>query len=379
VTSDIIPVRTAKLTRQFVEVPYALYARHPHWVPPLRRDEWRRVSPKHNPFFEHATMDMWIAQRNGRATGRIAAIEDRLHNDRHGERTTWFGFFEAVDQSTAEDLLRQVEHWGRARGSAVVRGPANPNLNESAGLLIDGFDEDPYVLMPYNPPEYARFVEDTGYAKVKDLLAWSLDRSASVSDRIVRIADRVKKRAGVVVRTANLHDFDREVAALQMIYRSAWAENWGFVPPTDAEITQLARDLRPVLDPEIALFAEIDGRPVGCAIAIPDMNQVLKRMRGRLLPFGVFHLLRRGAIINQARVLLVGVISDLRHTGLYPLLIAEIFRRGRARGYGAAELSWTLEDNVAVNAGIEAAGGRRSKTYRLYEKALGSDRGQTPV
>jgi len=379
VTSDIIPVTTPKLARQFVEVPYALYARHPHWVPPLRRDERRRVSPSHNPFFEHAEMEMWIARANGRPTGRIAAIEDRLHNDRHGGRTIWFGFFEAVDQSTAHDLLSRVEQWARARGSAVVRGPANPNLNESAGLLVDGFDEDPYVLMPYNPPEYARFVEGEGYDKVKDLLAWSIDRSASMNHRIIRLADRVKNREGVIVRTADLRHFDREVAVLQTIYRAAWAENWGFVPPTDAEIRQLARDLRPIIDPEIALFAEIDGKPVGCAIAIPDMNQVLKRMRGRLLPFGVIHFLRRGAIINQARVLLVGVVSELRHTGLYPLLIAEIFRRGRARGYGAAELSWTLEDNVAVNAGIEAAGGRRSKTYRLYQKELGSDRGQTPV
>jgi hypothetical protein len=251
-----------------------------------------------------------------------------------------------------------------------VRGPANPSLNESAGLLIDGFEEDPYVLMPYNPPQYAGFIEGAGYAKIKDLLAWSLDATQPLGDRITRLADRVKRRHGIVIRTVDLGQFDRELATLQTIYRAAWQENWGFVPPTDAEIRQLAADLRPILDPEIALFAEIDGRAVGCAIAIPDMNQVLKRMNGRLFPFGLWHFLRRGSVINQARVLLVGVVSELRHIGLYPLLIAEIFRRGVARGYRRAELSWTLEDNDAVNAGIAAAGGVRNKTYRLYEKRL---------
>ena len=204
-----------------------------------------------------------------------------------------------------------------------------------------------------------------------------------MGERIERVAERVRKRHGIQVRSVDVRQFDRDVAHLQAIYRTAWQDNWGFVPPTEEEIRQLAADLRPILDPAIALFAEIDGRPVGCAIAIPNVNQVLKRMKGRLLPFGVFHFLRRGSIINQARVLLVGVVSELRHSGLYPLLVAEIFRRGVERGYRTAELSWTLEDNDAVNAGIEAAGGRRCKTYRLYEKrwdgrAL-SDMGQTRV
>ncbi len=367
---SIVPATTPRLVKQFVELPYAVYAGHPNWVPPLRRDEHRRLSVKHNPFLQHATMDLWLARSDGRVVGRVAAIDDRLHNEKHGERTAWFGFLEARDASTTRALLRTVEEWARARGSTIVRGPANPSLNESAGLLIDTFDEDPSILMPYNPPHYGGFVESAGYVKIKDLLAWSIDATAPVAARIARLSERVRRRPGVVVRSVDLKHFDRDLAMLQVIYRAAWEDNWGFVPPTDAEIRQLAVDLKPILDPDLVLFVEIDGRPSACAVAIPNVNQVLKRMNGRLLPFGLLHFLRRKSIVDELRVLLLGVVSDLRNTGLYPLLIAELTRRAQAHGYRRAELSWTLEDNEAVNAGIEAAGGRRSKTYRLYEKRL---------
>ena len=369
---DIVPADTPRLVREFVELPYAMYAGDSHWVPPLRRDEKRRLSPAHNPFLQHADMQLWLARSDGRVVGRIAGIEDRLHNDKHGERPAWFGFLEAEDGEVARRLLQAVERWGAERGSTSVRGPANPSLNESAGLLVEGFDQDPYILMPYNPPSYRQFVEAAGYAKAKDLLAWSLDATVPIGERITRLAERVKKRHNIVVRPVDLGQFDRDLSHLKTIYRSAWDENWGFVPPTDAEITQLASDLRPILDPEIVLFAEIAGRVVGCAVAIPDLNQVLKRMHGRLLPFGILHFLRRRSVVTQARVLLAGVLPEVRNLGLYPLLISEIFRRGVARGYRAAELSWTLEDNEAVNAGITAAGGRISKIYRLYEKPLDS-------
>jgi GNAT superfamily N-acetyltransferase len=367
---DIVPVVTARQRRQFVELPYSLYAGHPHWVPPLRRDERRRLSPGHNAFLAHAEMDLWLATANGRVTGRVAAIEDRRHNEAHGEAVTWFGFFEAENAETADFLLAAVERRGRARGSLTVRGPVNPSLNESAGLLVDCFDEDPYVLMPYNPPSYAGFIEAAGYRKVKDLLAWDIDVADRPPERIARLAARVASRHGVVVRTLDLRAFDRDLAIMQRIYREAWEDNWGFVPPTDAEIRQLAVELRPVLDPEIVLFAELEGRPVACAVAIPDLNQVLKRMHGNLLPFGFVHVLRRRSIIDRARMLLLGVVPDARRIGLYPLLIAESYRRAITRGYRHGEMSWTLEDNDLINAGIEAVGGRRHKTYRLYEKPL---------
>jgi GNAT superfamily N-acetyltransferase len=316
-------------------------------------------------------MAIWLAiDGEGRAVGRIAAVDDRLHNERHGEAVTWFGFLEAVDRASAFSLLQAAEGHARSRGSTVLRGPANPSLNESAGLLVHGFDADPSVLMPYNPPEYAAWVEAFGGRKVKDLLAWHLDLGTGPCDRIARLAARVGRRPDIKVRAIDLARFDEELQTLRRLYERAWRDNWGFVPPTEAEMRQVAEDLRPIVDPHLVLFAELGGEPVACAVAVPNINRVLKRMRGRLFPFGILHFLRRRAIVDDVRVLLLGVDPAVRLKGLYPLLIAELQRRAVDRGYRSAELSWTLEDNDAVNAGIEAAGARRSKTYRVYEKSL---------
>jgi hypothetical protein len=266
-----------------------------------------------------------------------------------------------------------VEAHAATRGSTVVRGPANPSLNDSVGLLVDAFDQDPYVLMPYNPPQYAQFIEGAGYVKAKDLLAWDIDATAPLGGRVQRVSQRLAARHRVSIRSVDMTKagFEQDLEHLKMIYRAAWTDNWGFVPPTDAEIRQFAIELKPVIDREMVLFAEVDGRAVGCAVAIPDLNQVLKRMKGRLFPFGLVHFLRRKSIVNRVRVLLLGVLPAFRMRGLYPLLISELQSRAVAQGYQRAELSWTLEDNDAVNAGIEAAGGHRHKTYRLYEKPVG--------
>jgi GNAT superfamily N-acetyltransferase len=358
--------------KEFVELPYSVYAADPHWVPPLRRDEYRRFDTDHNPFLAHASLSAWVARSRagGRVEGRIAFIEDRRFNEVHEERTGWFGFFEARSVEVALALLAHAEAAARARNLNVLRGPVNPTLNESAGLLVEGFDADPCVLMPYNPPAYGTFLERAGYGKAKDLLAWTIDLTKPIGERIARVARRVAERHRITIRPVDLRHFNRELAALQSIYSAAWSNNWGFVAPTPAELEQLATDLRPILDPDIALFAEQRGNPVGCVIAIPDVNQVLKRMKGRLFPFGIVHYLRRTRIIDAGRVILLGVHPDHRRMGLYPLLIAEVARRGQERGYVRGELSWTLEDNHDINAGIQAAGGMHHKTYRVYEKEI---------
>jgi GNAT superfamily N-acetyltransferase len=367
---QIVAADTPKLRRAFVEWPYRHYAGHPQFVPMLRRDEHRRFDPRHNAFLEHAGITLWLAFSGARIVGRIAAIDDRLHSEVHGEAITWFGFLEATDPIAAKDLLAAVETHAKRRGSTAVRGPVNPSLHEAAGLLIDGFDDMPYALMAWNPPAYRAYVESAGYAKAKDLFAWDLDLSAPLPVRLRRIADRVKQRHGITVRPVKLDRFDAELDILKRLYRAAWADNWGFVPPTDAEIRQLAVELRPVADPDLVLFAEMDGEPVGCAVSIPDVNQVLKRMNGRLLPFGVFHFLRRKRIVTRLRMLMLGVLPAVRRTGLYPLLVAEAWDRAVRNGYTRAEVGWTLEDNELINAGIEATGATRYKTYRLYEKPL---------
>jgi hypothetical protein len=367
----IVPVDSPRRRRQFVELPYEMHAGARHFVPPLRRDEHRRFDRRHNPFLDHADISCWLALDGDRVVGRIAAIDDRLHNDVHREAVTWFGFLEATDALVARRLLETAEQHAARQGSSIVRGPANPSLHESAGLLVDGFDDAPCILMPYNPPAYPAFVEGAGYSKVKDLFAWDLDLTAPVPERVARIADRVRDRFGITIRCVNLKRFDAELDVLKGLYRTAWLDNWGFVPPTDAEIRQLAIDLRPVADPELILFAEMAGEPVGCAVSIPDLNQVLKRMNGRLWPTGMFHFLRRGQIVTRGRMLMLGVVPKVRRLGLVPLLIVEARARGVQRGLRRAEVGWTLEDNHLINAGIEAAGGRRYKTYRLYEKSIG--------
>lgn len=369
-TLRIVPVDSPARRKQFVELPYRLYAGDPYFVPQLRRDEHRRFDPRHNAFLEHADMTLWLALEDDAVVGRVAAIDDRLHNERHREAVTWFGFFEASSAPVAAALLAAVEAHAAARGSRAVRGPVNPSLHEAAGILVEGFDDAPYALMAYNPRSYAGFVEGAGYAKVKDLYSWGLDLRQPPPERILRIAERVRGRYGVTIRPVSLKRFDAELEILKVLYREAWIDNWGFVPPTDAEIHQLAVELKPVADPELVLFAEIDGEPVACAVSIPDVNQILARMNGRLLPFGVFHFLRRRQIVTRARMLLLGVLPRARKLGLYPLLIAESAARAARRGYVGGEVGWTLEDNHLINAGIEAAGGRRTKVYRLYEKPL---------
>ncbi len=365
---SIVEAKTPAGVRAFIELPYRIYAADPYWVPPLRRDERHRLSPR-NAFFAHADIRLWLAERNGEVAGRIAAIDDRADNEIHQRAITWFGFFESTDEETAAALLRTVESHARERGSVAVYGPVNPSLNESAGLLVEGFESAPYVLMPHNPPGYQHQFEAAGYSKLKDLFAWHLDLRAPLPERLVRLGERTARRNGITIRSLESIAFERDLALIQQIYQTAWGDNWGFVPPTEAEAKQLAQMLRPIIDPEIVIFAEVDGRAVGCAVAVPDANQILKRMRGRVLPVGFVHFLRRRSIVNRGRLLLLGVEPQFRRTGLYPLLIAELHRRGRPR-YVEAELSWTLEDNDAVNAGIEAAGGRRYKTYRLYCKGL---------
>jgi GNAT superfamily N-acetyltransferase len=243
-------------------------------------------------------------------------------------------------------------------------------MNDGAGLQINAFDTDPYVMMPYNPPEYPGYVEDAGYRKVKDLYAWLFDASQGMNEKVERLADRVRKRHNPVVRPANMKRFREELEILKRIYNEAWERNWGFVRYTDAEFDHLASELKLVVDPDVALFLELDGEVVGVAIGLPDINQVLKRMRGRLLPFGILHVLNRKKIIDQGRLPILGIMPEYRNRGLDLLLIHEIFKRGTAKGYRRGELSWILEDNTSMNRSIEASGAKLYKTYRIYQKEL---------
>jgi GNAT superfamily N-acetyltransferase len=357
--------------RQFINYQYDRNRADPRWIPPLRLGEIEKLTPRKNPFFAHADVELFLAYRDGRVAGRIAAIDDRLHNDTHRDNIAAFGFFEADDADVSRALLGEVEQWARAKGRAAVRGPLNPSLNESAGLLIDGFDTDPMLMMPRNPREYGGFIEGAGYAKVKDLYAWIYEIARPVDAGIQRMAARVQRELRVTVRPFDLREFATETERLREIYCGAWENNWGFVAPTPDEFKRIATELKPVFDARCAVLAEVAGKPMACAVAIPDINQALRGTDGRLFPLGLPRLLGRRWIIDQIRVMLLGVLPEYRSKGIFPLLIVEMQKLVRAKtDFKRVEFSWVLEDNDGINHTVERMGAERYQTYRIYQKAI---------
>ncbi len=367
---ETLKVATNRDLRRFVDYVYRKYRGDPTFVPPLRMGEFDKLNPKKNPFFEHGRMTLYLAERDGDTVGRIAFIDNDAHNEQFGENLAFFGFFEAEDEEVAAALYRAVEDEARATGREVLRGPVNPTMDDGAGFQLDAFDTRPFIMMPQNPPSYPGMAEQNGYAKIKDLYAWRIDIRNGATERLERLADRVRKRYDVTVRPADMKQFKREIGLLKKLYTEAWEENWGQVRGTDAEFDYLANDLKLIIEPQLALFLEYKGDTVGLSITIPDLNQVLARFNGRLLPFGLVPLLNRKKIIDQGRLAILGVVQEHRHKGFDVLLIAESARRGRELGWTGGECSWVLEDNDAMNRGIEAAGGELYKTYRMYQKAL---------
>jgi len=371
--SGSIEVRTVRgrgELRRFVDYMYERNAGDPHWVPPLRIGEFERLNPAKNPFFAHADVELMLAWRDGAVVGRIAAIDDRLHRETHGENLAMFGFFEAEDREATCALLAAVEGWAKARGREKVRGPISPSLNEMCGLLIDGFDTDPMLLMPHNPPEYGAHIESAGYAKVKDLFAWLYSLERDVPAYVERAARRVRSKHRVTTRPLNLKEFTTEVERLRALYCAAWERNWGFVPPTAAEFRRIASELKPIFEPQCSVCAEVDGKMVACLVSVPDINQALKGTSGRLFPSTIARLLLRRRYITQVRLLLLGVDTQFRGVGVYSLLLSEWHQQLRRSQYTGAEFSWVLENNHDINDTAEAAGARHYKTYRLYEKTM---------
>lgn len=361
----------ADLSR-FIRLPWRIYANDPVWVPPLLSDLKTVLDRRRHPFHQHADVEYFLAWRGDEVVGRIAAIVNHRHNEFHGEKTGFFGFFECIDDGdVARALLETAEAWLRERGMERVYGPESFSTNEESGLglLVDGFDKPPVIMMAHTPPYYPRLVEGAGYVKAKDLLAYWLDDQRP-PERLVRGVERLRQAERVKLRTLNLKDFAGEVARIKDIYNSAWERNWGFVPMTDAEFDHLARQLRPVVNPRLCAIAEVDGEPVGFALALPDFNQALKHVNGRLFPFGIFKLLWYRRKIDTLRVLTLGLKPGYRQKGIDAMLYLHIFREGVAAGFKQAECSWILEDNWDMRRGLERMGARVYKTYRIYEKTL---------
>jgi GNAT superfamily N-acetyltransferase len=345
-------------------------------VPPLLRLQDETFSRKHNAFFQHADVQLFLARRGDTAVGRISAQVDHEHNRYQNERTGFFGFFETEDDPrVAAALFETAEKWLRERGMDRIRGPLNFSTNGELGFLVDGFDSPPVVLMTYTHPYYLPLAEDCGYAKVKDLFAWRWQAQPVPEGSPARMAAELRARPEVRIRRAELKRFREEVRTILDLYNDSFAQNWGFVPATDAEAEAMARDLKLIVDPDIVPVVEIDGQPAGVALAIPDLNQAIRDLNGHLFPFGFIKLLWRLKMrrVRSGRLLILGIKKEFRsrkYAGLAYLLCDEIYRGAVERGYEWAEFSWTLEDNNLINNLIEKVGAEHYKTYRLYEKAL---------
>ncbi|GAA2628822.1 hypothetical protein SMC26_29645 [Actinomadura fulvescens] len=368
---SVEPVRTRSRLREFVELPYRLYEGDPHFVPPLRGECRRLLSRRHNPFFAYGDAELFTARRDGRVVGRIAAVHNPRHNEVHQARDGFFGQFECEDDpAVARALIDTASGWLRRRGLATMLGPFNFTTNDECGLLVDGFDTSPRVLMPYNPPYYPALLESCGLAKAKDLWTWERGTQPP-GDRLLRLYERVQRREQVSVRTLDLRHFDRDLAKIRHVYHVAWRHNWGFVPMTDAELTAFARRLRRIVDPSLVLLVEAAGEPVAAGLAVPDVNQALSAARGRSTPIGLLRLSRAARAITQTRGLLLGVVPGYRERGLELLLYGRFLEAARTGGYrGTTEFGWTLEDNRPINQSMTALGCTHAKTYRIYGKDL---------
>lgn len=366
-------VKSKSELREFVRLPWKIYAGDRNWVPPLIMDMKKILDKQKNPFFQHSDAELFLATKNGEVVGRIAAIINNNHNQFHNESIGFFGFFESMDdQTVAEELFKVAETWVKERRCTHLRGPMNFSTNDPCGLLIEGFDSPPVILMTYNPPYYASLIEKAGLSIIKQLYAYSYDRDMPMPERFVALAQKTLADDSIKFRTIDMKHFDDEVGRVQTIYNDAWQSNWGFVPMTAAELQHMAKELKPIVDPDIVYFAEVDGEIAGFSLAIPDYNEILKGINGRLLPFGIFKLLMNRKKIKRVRVITLGVRKKFqKKRGLAPTFYYETYRRGRDKGYARGEFSWILDDNLLMNRALDGLGAVLYKKYAIYEKPLG--------
>ncbi len=366
------PVQSKKDFKTFLKFPWKVYKNDPYWVPPLFIEKKKILDKKKNPFFKRADMEMFLAEKNGETVGRIAAIRNDVHNEVHNENIGFFGFFESInDQDVANKLFETAEKWCKDQGLDAIRGPANPSSNDEYALLIEGFDDSPRLMMTYNPKYYMDLIENYGFKKIKDLYAWKIENDKIMkSEKLLRVSEIARKRSGIKIREVDMKNFKKELEIVKYIYNKAWAPNWGFIPMTDEEIDALASDLKPLIEPSIVLFGEIDGKPVGFALVMLDYNQIFKEMNGHLFPFNFIKLYTKRKQIKWARIITLGIIPEYQKRGLDAVFYYEIAKRAEKIGILLGEASWILEDNEMMNRGAKVMNGTLYKKYRVYQKEI---------
>jgi GNAT superfamily N-acetyltransferase len=374
VSLEVRPVRSRRELMRFIKLPWRLYRNEPLWVPPLVSERKRHLDRDRNPFFEHAEAEYFLAWRDGEPVGRVTAHVDLRLNDFQSNDWGLFGFFECEeDHDTARALLQAAEGWLAGRGRDRMVGPMDFTTNHECGLLVEGHERAPQILEFWHHPYYQELLERHGLTKAMDLYKWELH----ISDRekvlpvLFELAEKLEPEHGIRIRHMRRRDFQLEVRRFMDIYNAAWERNWGFVPLTDAELEHYAKELKPILDENWAMIADKDGETVGAALTLPDYNQVLKRLNGRLLPLGWAKALLARRKIDRVRVFALGVKPEYQHTGVAAAFYVEHFNMAEKTPQKGGEMGWILEANTAMNRGMEAMGGRIVKTYRIYDKALG--------
>jgi GNAT superfamily N-acetyltransferase len=374
----IAAVQDATELMSFISFPWSVYKDDAYWVPPLISERKEFLDRDRSPFFEHANGDYFIARRGEKVVGTIAAFTNELYNQFQNTNDGFFGFFESLDDpEAAEALLNTAVDWCKTAGHDSVIGPAQFSTNDELGLLIDGFSDRPRILMTYNPPRYQEYIESFGFEKAMDLWAYSIDLAYFVEnmpEKLIRVVEKIRTRKNFHIRNVDMKNFDEEVEKVKTIYNKSWERNWGFVPFTDTEIERLAENLKPILDPEVVFFVELEGEAIGFGLSLPDLNQPLRLVYPKPTSLEALTMVKlawhwkvRGKV-DWLRVFALGVIPEYRGSGVDALMYIETAKAALRRGYKWAEMSWILEDNEMMKRSIEMMGGKIYKTYRMYQK-----------
>ena len=370
VSIDVRAVSSSRDLREFIELPFRLHSTSPQWVPPLRLERRMFHSRRLNAYFKHAGAQEFLARRGDRVVGRVSAQVDGAYDAEHGAGTGMFGFLELEDDpEVARALIETVQAWLAERGRRRMIGPMDYTMNDECGVLIEGHEREPMIKQAWHPPYYQRLCEAIGLAKAIDLWMWELvieDRE-KILPLIFELAEQCEVKHGVRLRHMRRRDLKKEIEVFGEVYNAAWKRNWGFVPYSESDLRHYAEELQLVFDKHWFMLAEKDGETIGIAITVPDINQVLKKMNGRILPFGWWHFLRRGSIIDRVRVGFLGVKPEYQHTGTAARFYVEHFDVAKVRPQKWGEMGWILETNRAMNRGMEAMGGRVVKRFRVYE------------
>jgi len=376
--SDIEIRRVSNETEKikFIKFPWKIYKGDDNWVPPLIFDVRNNLNTNKNPFFRHAKAEFWLAYKDGKPAGRISGIINHNHNKQYNDKTGFFGFFESIDDKNVSNrLFDTVGEFLRNEGMDTMRGPINLSTNDEVGLLIDGFDTPPVIMMTYNPKYYIDLIEHYGFEKAKDVYAYKTDKSIAdnkpVMDKLKRISDIVQKKENIKIRKIDIEDFENELLRVKEIYNNAWIENWGFVPMTDEEFTHIAKIFKQIIDKDLVYFAEVNGKPVGFSLALPDWNIVFKKLNGRLFPFGIIKFLLNRKKIDRIRIITMGIMKEYHRKGIEAVFIKDTILIGIEKRYNKADISWILEDNIPMIQTAEKLDLIRYKTYRIYDKKVG--------